>query len=147
MDGKVDRLTYTGWQVFEENCAQCHGQGAAGTQNAPSLVERISYLSPDEFRVKVMTRYFISLPLSDAVAEGGEAMREAMEEEVESRRTPEFENSKMPRWQSNPDVRDHIDSLYAYLTARADGVLGAGVPEVFDDAGESAPADEDEPHP
>jgi len=41
VDGKVDRATYTGWQVFRENCSGCHGAGAVGTPLAPGLTERI----------------------------------------------------------------------------------------------------------
>ena len=34
----------------------------------------------------------------------------------------------MPAWESNPNVAPHIDPLYRYLKARADGVLPAGRP-------------------
>jgi cytochrome c1 len=125
-DGRVDRGTYTGWQVFRENCAACHGEGAVGTGKAPALTENIRLLSPAEFRAKVLTRYFVTVPLSDAVSESGVAAREELAEAAE-RGGPH-----MPPWQTNPDVSAHIDELYAYLAARADGVIGPGVPEVVD---------------
>ena len=78
VDGKVDRATYTGWQVFRENCSRCHGAGAVGTALAPSLVERIKWFSVIQFRAKVLSRYFITVPVQDAVSEGTESVREAM---------------------------------------------------------------------
>jgi hypothetical protein len=131
IDGKVDRITYTGWQVFQENCSRCHGIDASGTPVAPDLTERINHLSQDQFRVLVLSRYFITVPLEDAVREGSGETLQAMEESraahAEKRQSP----VDMPRWESNPDVRDHIRELYAYLAARADGVLGKGVPELL----------------
>lgn len=38
----------------------------------------------------------------------------------------------MPGWKDNPNVMNHIDALYAYLMARADGVLPSGRLERFD---------------
>lgn len=131
IDGKVDRLTYTGWQVFSENCAQCHGAGAGGTETAPNLAERINRLSLDQFRIRVLNRYFLTVPLDEAVAEGSVGMEQAMEEAVEARAGKPVPAVDMPRWRDNPDVRNHIRELYAYLTARADGVLGPGIPELL----------------
>src|SRR5690606_21971352 len=121
-----DRGTYTGWQVFRENCAACHGEGAVGTDRAPALVESMKLLSPAEFRAKVLSRYSVTLPLSDAVSEDGVTTREAMAEAAK-RGAPH-----MPPWQTNPYVSAHIDELYAYLAARTDGVIGPGVPEVVE---------------
>jgi len=131
VDGKVDQGTYIGWQVFQENCSQCHGPGAAGTEVAPDLTERINFLSEDQFRLRVLNRYFITVPLDDAVAEGSASMEQAMEEAVAARAEKPVPAVDMPRWRDNPDVRDHIRELYAWLTARADGVLGSGPPELL----------------
>lgn len=131
IDGRVDRATYTGWQVFSENCARCHGPGAAGTAMAPDLTERISRLSLDQFRIRVLHRYFLTVPLDDAVAEGSPAMDQALEEAVEAQAEREAPDPDMPRWRDNPDVREHIVELYAYLTARADAVIGPEVPELL----------------
>ncbi len=131
VDGKVDQTTYIGWQVFQENCARCHGPAATGTEIAPDLTERINHLSQDQFRLRVLSRYFITVPLDEAVAEGSGAMEQAMEEAVEAREARPVPAIDMPRWRDNPDVRDHIRELYAWLTARADGVLGPGAPELL----------------
>lgn len=133
VDGKVDRGTYTGWQVFRENCSGCHGAGAVGTSLAPSLVERIKWFSVIQFRAKVLSRYFITVPVQDAVSENSEAVREAMQESVEAQQQREKDLVKMPPWRDNPDVRDHITELYAYLTARADDVIGPDTPEVIEE--------------
>lgn len=128
VDGKVDRGTYTGWQVFRENCAGCHGVDALGTDGAPNLVERIPALSVAEFRAKVLSRYFVTVPLQDVISEGSMAARD----EMAAAAAGEAEaGTHMPPWRDNPDVSEHIDQLYAYLTGRADGVIGPGVPEVI----------------
>lgn len=131
IDGKVDRITYTGWQIYSENCAQCHGAGATGTAVAPDLTERINWLTQDQFRLRVLNRYFLTVPLQDAIAEGSNAAEEAMAEAMQARAGQPDAAVDMPRWHVNPDVRHHIAELYAYLTARADGVLGPGVPELL----------------
>ena len=131
IDGKVDRVTYTGWQVFSENCARCHGSGASGTDIAPDLTERINWLSQDQFRIRVLNRYFVTIALDEAVAEGSETVEHALEEAMEARAEKPIAPVDMPRWRDNPDVRDHIRELYAWLTARADGVLGPEIPELL----------------
>ncbi len=131
VDGKVDQSTYIGWQVFQENCGRCHGAGASGTDIAPNLTDRINFLSADQFRIRVLNRYFITVPLDEAVAEGSASMEQTLEEAVEERESKPVPAIDMPRWRDNPDVRDHLQELYAWLTARADGVLGPGVPELL----------------
>jgi mono/diheme cytochrome c family protein len=131
IDGKVDRSTYTGWQIYSENCSRCHGADATGTTVAPDLTERVNRLSQDQFRLRVLNRYFLTLPLEDAIAEGSHAVAEAMEEAAQARAGSPDTDVDMPRWHVNPDVRHHIVELYAYLTARADGVLGPGIPDLL----------------
>ena len=38
----------------------------------------------------------------------------------------------MPPWKENPNVMKYVDQLYAYLKARADGVLPAGKLKRYD---------------
>ena len=38
----------------------------------------------------------------------------------------------MPPWKENPNVMKYVDQLYAYLTARADGVLPPGKLKRYD---------------
>lgn len=131
IDGKVDRATYTGWQLFSENCAQCHGPGAIGSSVAPNLTERVSRLTPDQFRIRVLHRYFLTVPLNEAIAEGSPMLGEILQDAAETQARREVPRTDMPRWRHNPDIRDHIGELYAYLTARADGVIGPGIPELL----------------
>lgn len=131
IDGKVDRATYTGWQLFSENCAQCHGPGAIGTGVAPDLTERVSRLTLDQFRIRVLHRYFLTVPLNEAISEGSPALGEIMLEAVQARAERQVPATDMPLWRHNPDVRNHIADLYAYLAARADGVIGPGIPELL----------------
>jgi hypothetical protein len=129
--GRVDRATYTGWQIFRENCSRCHGADAAGTESGPDLLQRIGRLSIEEFRIKVLERYFVSMPLQEALSESGASIREAMQEQIAEQESGEYADVRMPPWRDNPDVRDHIHELYGYLTARADGILAPGVPELL----------------
>jgi hypothetical protein len=41
----------------------------------------------------------------------------------------------MPAWDGDPNVKPHVMDLYAYLRARADGVLGEGRPEPMASSG------------
>lgn len=131
IDGKVDRATYTGWQLFSENCAQCHGPGAIGSDVAPDLTERVSRMTLDQFRIRILHRYFLTVPLNEAVAEGSPVLGEILQEAVQEQAEREVPHRDMPRWRHNPDIRNHVDDLYAYLTARADGVIGPGIPELL----------------
>ena len=123
--GKVDSATYRGWQVYHSSCHTCHGVDATGTTVAPSLVERLQYLSEHDFAIKVITSYRIVLDSQSAQADDSTAVREAMAAEVMKREHGEL---VMPAWQNDPTVRPHLIDLYAYLKARSDGALGTGKP-------------------
>ena len=125
--GKVDVGTYLGWRVFHSTCFTCHGLDALGTNLAPNLVERVKNMTPREFATKVMTSYRIILPSTEA--ESPEAYREAIMEEVLKKQRGKRGEIIMPAWESNLKVKPHILDLYAYLSARADGVLPAGRPK------------------
>lgn len=114
---------YTGWRVFQERCAGCHGPAATGTANAPSLLERVQEMGPRRFVGLVLRRYDWALPAGEARTEG--AAREALIESVLERRTGAL---IMPAWQTEPEVNAHIADLYAYLSARAQGTQGPGQP-------------------
>ncbi len=53
-----------------------------------------------------------------------------MMEEVLKHERAEQGEIVIPSWSTSPDVKPHIEDLYAYLKARADGVLEDGEPEV-----------------
>ena len=111
------RSLYEGWIVFQDNCSQCHGWSAAGTERGPDLVSRMAGMSPYRFADLVMRRHDWSAPPGAARATLlGEIMRRERGEAI------------MPAWQDDPVVAGHIQDLYAYLSARAAGTLGSERP-------------------
>jgi mono/diheme cytochrome c family protein len=114
---------YTGWRVFQDRCAGCHGPAATGTAAAPDLLPRVREMGPQRFVGLVLRRYDWALPAGAAASEG--AAREALVESVLQRRAGAL---TMPAWQSEPQVNAHIADLYAWLSARAQGSQGPGRP-------------------
>lgn len=114
---------YTGWRVFQDRCAGCHGPAATGTAQAPDLLPRVREMGPRRFVGLVLRRYDWALPPSEARSEG--AAREALIEGVLQRRAGAL---SMPAWQTEPQVNAHIADLYAWLAARAEGSQGPGRP-------------------
>lgn len=114
---------YTGWRVFQERCAGCHGEAATGTDKAPDLLARVQTLGPRTFVSRVLYRYDWGIPASQAGSES--AAREALVEEILQRREGALQ---MPAWQGEPRVQAHIADLYAWLSARAQGTQGPGRP-------------------
>lgn len=113
---------YTGWRVFQDKCAGCHGPAANGNANVPDLVASVRTMGPRRFVDVVLRRYDWNMP---PPAAGDNAAREAMIEEIVQRKAGML---TMPAWQGEPRVNAHIVDLYAYLAARADGTLGTGRP-------------------
>lgn len=107
---------YSGWRVFQQRCAGCHGNTATGTERAPDLLPRVRELGPQRFVDLVLRRYEWDLP-------GG--ARDTRADDVLTRAKGAV---SMPAWQGEPVVSAHIMDLYAYLTARADGRQGPGRP-------------------
>jgi len=114
---------YTGWRVFQDRCAGCHGAPATGTAAAPDLLPIVRNMGPRRFVGLVLMRYDWSLPV--ALAGADSAAREALIEGVMQRKEGAL---TMPEWQGEPRVNAHIMDLYAYLSARADGTQGVGRP-------------------
>lgn len=110
---------YTGWRVFQDKCASCHGPAAAGTAGGPNLLPRIRDMGSRQFVGLVLQRYDWSLPTAQARSEGRE--REALIEDIVQRKGYTL---SMPAWQGEPRVNAHIADLYAYLSARAHGMQG-----------------------
>lgn len=133
VNGKVDRGTFNGWRLFHSACHGCHGTGGVGTDLAPDLVERLRTMTPRDFADRVLTNYGLlaRLPGDD----GSAASRAALLDEVMRRDRRARGQIVMPAWEDDPAVPPHVLDLYAYLSARADGKLGAGRPAVM-----SAPA-------
>ena len=95
---QVDKDTYIGWRTFAAQCQVCHGGSALGSTFAPSLLDRFHQRVDHARFVEVVTHGFRG------------------------------QVGAMPAWKGNPNVMPHIDQLYRYLKARADGVLPAGRP-------------------
>jgi mxaJ protein len=99
-DGKVDPTTYSGWIRFSAFCQVCHGVGGVGSAIAPDLDQAVKNLDKDQFE------HVVSCGLRGNLGTG-----------------------VMPAWGDNPNIKPYINDLWAYLRARADGVLGAGRPQ------------------
>lgn len=115
---------YTGWRVFQDRCARCHGADANGiAQGGPDLLPRLREMGPQRFVSVVLGRYDFGLAPSQSSSEG--AAREALVEAIVQRKEGAL---VMPEWQGEPRVNAHIVDLYAYLSARAEGTQAAGRP-------------------
>jgi mono/diheme cytochrome c family protein len=110
---------YSGWRVFQERCARCHGAAATGTVNAPDLLPRVHTMDARRFVGLVLQRYDLNQPT--ARAGGDSAATEALIEVIMQRKEAPL---TMPAWQGEPVVNAHIVDLYAYLSARAEGTQG-----------------------
>jgi mono/diheme cytochrome c family protein len=115
---------YTGWRVFQDKCARCHGPAATGSAQAPDLRPRVLEMGPRRFVNLVLHRYDWQLPAAGAAGEG--AAREALIDEILQRRQGAV---TMPAWEGEPRVNAHIADLYAYLQARAAGTQGPQRPK------------------
>jgi mono/diheme cytochrome c family protein len=114
---------YTGWRVFQDRCAGCHGPAATGAAGGPDLLPRVREMGPHRFVGLVLMRYDWDLPVGKAGSDS--AAREALIEGVVQRKEGML---TMPAWQGEPRVNAHIVDLYAYLTARAQGTQGPDRP-------------------
>lgn len=115
---------YTGWRVFQDRCAQCHGPDALGTNLAPDLLPLVREMGQRRFVALVLQRYDWNLPPDQAHREG--AALDKLVDQILLRQGPVV---TMPAWQGEPRVTAHITDLFAYLNARADGTQGQGRPQ------------------
>jgi mono/diheme cytochrome c family protein len=114
---------YTGWRVFQDKCAACHGSDGAGTANAPNLLTKVSGLGPRQFVDVLLLRYEWTVPPAQAGKSSPE--RDALIDDIVQRKQGAL---TMPAWQGEPRVNAHLVDLYAYLSARAAGTQGPGRP-------------------
>jgi cytochrome c2 len=114
---------YEGWRLFNQRCATCHGKDAAGTAPMPDLLDRVAPMGPRRFANLVLTRYDWSKSVAED--EGAQSIPR-----LYLRQTPRggTEVLQMPAWANEPAVVGHVEDLYAYLSARAEGRLGTGTP-------------------
>lgn len=99
-DGKVDQGTYNGWRRYHASCHTCHGPDGLGSSYAPNLVA-----TPTTYE-----------DFTEVVMNGRENVSSSQQ-------------SVMPAFGNVMDVATYIDDIYAYVQARADGVLGRGRPQ------------------
>jgi len=114
---------YTGWRVFQDRCAACHGADALGTAKAPNLLPKVRDMGPRRFVGLVLQRYDWALPPDQARKEG--AALDQLVDQIMQRQGPVV---TMPAWQGEPRVTAHITDLFAYLSARAQGTQTIGRP-------------------
>lgn len=114
---------YTGWRIFQDKCAVCHGTAATGTERAPDLLPIVRQMSARQFIGLVLTRYDWAQVVTRANSDL--AVRDVQIERIVQRQDGAL---TMPAWQDEPRVNAHIVDLYAYLIARVDGVQGTGRP-------------------
>jgi len=114
---------YTGWRVFQDRCAACHGADATGTAGGPDLLPRVRAMGSRQFVSLVLTRYDWGLAAPGGASDS--AAQQALVEDVLQRKTGPL---TMPAWQGEPRVNAHIADLYAYVNARAQGMQGPGRP-------------------
>lgn len=91
-----------GSNLYHNICHVCHGLAGMGSAFAPALIESLKYITYEDFVVTVMNG----------------------RENITSSQT-----SVMPAFGENKTIVKYLDSLYAYLKARSDGVLPPGDPE------------------
>jgi len=113
---------YTGWRVFQDRCAGCHGPAATGAAGGPDLLPRVREMGSRQFVNLVLMRYDWGFP-AQARSEG--AAREALVDDVVQQKAGML---TMPAWQGEPRVSAHIVDLYAYVSARAQGTQGPDRP-------------------
>ena len=102
-DGKVDKATFNGYRRFHGTCHVCHGQDAAGSTFAPSLIESLKVVTYETFKQTLLEGRTVTN------ADGSVAA--------------------MPSFKENIDVMKYQDDIYRFLKARSDGVLDPGRPK------------------
>ena len=97
----VSPAAYNGFKQFELNCARCHGDYGIGTTFAPALVQSLKPGSTIPTAELFLTTVCAGRP-----------------------------EKGMPAWCSLGLEMDKIQAIYAYLSGRATGTIGAGRPAV-----------------
>ena len=100
--GWMDFATYKGWRAYHAECHVCHGPDAMGSTYAPSLMVSIQEgLSYDDFFNVIMN--------GRGEAEGAQ------------------KGNVMPAFGANTNVAPHVEDMYRYVRARAEGKIRRGV--------------------
>ena len=100
--GWMDFATYKGWRAYHAECHVCHGPDAKGSTYAPSLMTSIQQgLSFDDWYAVIMN--------GRGESEGAQ------------------KGNVMPAFGANTNVAPHVEDMYRYVKARADGKIRRGV--------------------
>jgi hypothetical protein len=100
--GWMDFATYKGWRAYHAECHVCHGPDAMGSTYAPSLMVSIQEgLSYDDFFNVIMN---------------GRGEKEGAQK-----------GNVMPAFGANTNVAPHVEDMYRYVRARAEGKIRRGV--------------------
>ena len=100
--GWMDFATYKGWRAYHAECHVCHGPDAMGSTYAPSLMVSVTQgLSYDDFFNVIM----------NARGEDEGAQK----------------GNVMPAYGANTNVAPHVEDIFRYVKARADGKIRRGV--------------------
>ena len=100
--GWMDFATYKGWRAYHAECHVCHGPDAMGSTYAPSLMVSVTQgLSYDDFFNVIMN---------------GRGEHEGSQK-----------GNVMPAYGANTNVAPHVEDIFRYVKARADGKIRRGV--------------------
>ena len=100
--GWMDFATYKGWRAYHAECHVCHGPDAMGSTYAPSLMVSVTQgLSYDDFFNVIMN---------------GRGEDEGAQK-----------GNVMPPYGANTNVAPHVEDIFRYVKARADGKIRRGV--------------------
>ena len=100
--GWMDFATYKGWRAYHAECHLCHGPDAMGSTYAPSLMVSLQEgLSYDDFFNVIMN---------------GRGENEGAQK-----------GNVMPAFGANTNVAPHVEDMYRYVKARAEGKIRRGV--------------------
>ena len=100
--GWMDFATYKGWRAYHAECHVCHGPDAMGSTYAPSLMVSVTQgLSYDDFFTVIMN---------------GRGENEGAQK-----------GNVMPAYGANTNVAPHVEDIFRYVKARADGKIRRGV--------------------
>lgn len=102
-NGKIDFLTYRGFQRYHSECHVCHGPEGVGSTYAPALTDSLKTMSYEDFVAVVASGRVVSQP-------GGA-------------------DSVMPALGDNKNVMCYLDGIYVYLKGRSDEVIPRGRPK------------------
>ena len=100
--GWMDFATYKGWRAYHAECNVCHGPDAMGGSWAPNLMQSLQ---------NGLDYYDWAEVLANGRGEAEGAQK----------------GNVMPAFGMNPNVAPHINDIYRYVKARADGKIRRGV--------------------